>query len=576
MKTNPADTRWLYRAAMVATLAATLHQAAAQGTAFTYQGQLHDNGTPASGSYDLRFTIYPSANGGSIIGNALTNTAVAVSNGFFTVTLDFGASVFTGQPRWLELGATTNGNPGLETLAPRQKLLPTPYAMYAGNSASVVSGAVVQSLNGLRDNLTLAAGANVTITPSGNTLTIASSGGGGSSVWNLNGADAYFTGGKVGVGTTTPRGALHVASGGFAVTGASSPYSGAGAGIFMEGGTNGGFLYAFDYGPFLPKPLLLNSPGGNVGIGTTTPGSKLEVIGDVATAIYGRSTAVSGVGVYGESSQFNGVRGLAHNAAHGGVVGVHDGGGIAVYGTGSTGVQGDSSSISGFGGYFRNTAAGVALGVEGKTQLLGQDALQLIGYQPFLTLYDSSSGYAAGRIQSVAGDVNFFTQNYLTAADPNSYAKLFNSGTFSVKTLNIRGGADLAEPFEFSDKDIAKGSVLVIDDEQPGKLKLSTRAYDRRVAGIVSGANGINPGISLHQDGVLDSGQNVALSGRVYVQADASFGAIKPGDLLTTSSTPGHAMKVSNHIKAQGAILGKAMSALKTGKGTVLVLVTLQ
>jgi hypothetical protein len=74
----------------------------------------------------------------------------------------------------------------------------------------------------------------------------------------------------------------------------------------------------------------------------------------------------------------------------------------------------------------------------------------------------------------------------------------------------------------------------------------------------------------------LESGQNVALSGRVYVLADAAHGAIRPGDLLTTSDTPGHAMKVVNHMQSQGAILGKAMSGLKNGKGMVLVLVTLQ
>jgi hypothetical protein len=75
---------------------------------------------------------------------------------------------------------------------------------------------------------------------------------------------------------------------------------------------------------------------------------------------------------------------------------------------------------------------------------------------------------------------------------------------------------------------------------------------------------------------VLEGGQNVALSGRVYVLADAGTGPIKPGDLLTTSDTPGHAMKVADQSKAQGAILGKAMSGLKEGRGLVLVLVTLQ
>jgi hypothetical protein len=149
-------------------------------------------------------------------------------------------------------------------------------------------------------------------------------------------------------------------------------------------------------------------------------------------------------------------------------------------------------------------------------------------------------------------------------------------GNVSVCSLTIRGGCDLAEPFQMSEEEIPKGSVVVIDDKNPGRLKRSTQAYDTRVAGIVSGANGVKTGIALKQEGTLDQGENVALSGRVYVKADANFGAIKPGDLLTTSATPGHAMKASDPARAQGAILGKAMSALPDGTGMVLVLVTLQ
>jgi hypothetical protein len=150
------------------------------------------------------------------------------------------------------------------------------------------------------------------------------------------------------------------------------------------------------------------------------------------------------------------------------------------------------------------------------------------------------------------------------------------AGETSCASLTIRGGADIAEPFQMSHANIPKGSVVVIDEKTPGQLRLSTDPYDTHVAGIVSGANGINPGLSLRQEGALDGGQNVALTGRVYVRADGNNGAIKPGDLLTTSSTPGHAMKVTDHARAQGAILGKAMSGLKEGNGMVLVLVTLQ
>jgi hypothetical protein len=151
---------------------------------------------------------------------------------------------------------------------------------------------------------------------------------------------------------------------------------------------------------------------------------------------------------------------------------------------------------------------------------------------------------------------------------------------FYCSSITIEGGADLAEPFQISkpdqDQAISPGAVVVIDDQNPGQLRLSDHPYDTRVAGVVSGANGISPGIQMQQQGVLEGGKNVALTGRVYVQADTSNGTIKPGDLLTTSSTPGHAMKVSDHVRAAGAILGKAMTGLSEGKGMVLVLVTLQ
>jgi len=150
------------------------------------------------------------------------------------------------------------------------------------------------------------------------------------------------------------------------------------------------------------------------------------------------------------------------------------------------------------------------------------------------------------------------------------------SNNLSTATLTIRGGSDLAEPFPVTGRAVEPGTVMVIDKLHPGQLMPSDRPYDTRVAGIISGAGGIKAGLELQQEGVLDQGQKVALSGRVYVQADASVGEIEPGDLLTTSGEPGCAMKVSDHARAQGAILGKAMTGLKDGKGLVLVLVTLQ
>jgi hypothetical protein len=151
------------------------------------------------------------------------------------------------------------------------------------------------------------------------------------------------------------------------------------------------------------------------------------------------------------------------------------------------------------------------------------------------------------------------------------------NGTTTTQILTITGGADLAEPFPFSETDaIPAGAVVVIDEQNPGKLKLCRKAYDACVAGVVSGAGGVNPGLTLQQEGTLEEGYNVALTGRVYALATAANGAIKPGDLLTTSNVAGHAMKATDKASSHGAIIGKALAALDAGEGLVLVLVNLQ
>ena len=157
-------------------------------------------------------------------------------------------------------------------------------------------------------------------------------------------------------------------------------------------------------------------------------------------------------------------------------------------------------------------------------------------------------------------------------------AKLDVAGRTRTSVLEITGGSDLAEPFEIAGADkVEPGMVVAIDPQHPGQLRIADKAYDRTVAGCVSGANGVNPGLTMQQEGtVADGAFPVALSGRVYCWADASYGAIQPGDLLTTSDTPGHVMRVTDYPKAQGAIIGKAMSALTEGQGLILVLVSLQ
>lgn len=154
-------------------------------------------------------------------------------------------------------------------------------------------------------------------------------------------------------------------------------------------------------------------------------------------------------------------------------------------------------------------------------------------------------------------------------------------GRIRTDELEIEGGSDIAEHFGIlpsADHAMPQPGMLVsIHPEHAGQLSVTTNAYDTKVAGVISGANGVRTGMYMGQSGSIADGDfPVALAGRVYVMADASFGAIKPGDLLTSSPTPGHAMKVKNHKKARGAIVGKAMTGLENGKDFVLVLVTLQ
>lgn len=150
-------------------------------------------------------------------------------------------------------------------------------------------------------------------------------------------------------------------------------------------------------------------------------------------------------------------------------------------------------------------------------------------------------------------------------------------GRITTQVLEITGGSDLSETFEIQSPDAKPGMIVSIDPAHPGELAVSTRPYDRTVAGVVSGAGGVNPGMLMGQRGSRADGRYpVALTGRVYCLVDASQGAVAPGDLITTSSVPGHGMKVADPAQAHGAIIGKAMTGLNQGRGLVLLLVSLQ
>jgi hypothetical protein len=151
MKLIKLTSRVLILALMVSFVSGII--AAPIGAAFTYQGRLKSAGQPANGNYDLRFTLYDDASGIGQIGSPVTIAPVVLTNGNFTVSLDFGA-VFNGEARWLEIGVRTNGSGSpYSTPSARQPLTPTPYALYATSAGSAATATTAGTANNLAGNL---------------------------------------------------------------------------------------------------------------------------------------------------------------------------------------------------------------------------------------------------------------------------------------------------------------------------------------------------------------------------------------------------------------------------------------
>ena len=265
-------------AVLLTTLNLPLSTAHAQGTAFTYQGRLDLAGTPANGTNDLTFTLYNAVSAGATVGTSNTFNDLVITNGLFTVTLDFGAGAFDGNARWVQIAARPGVSVGAYTnLAPRQAITPSPYAIFAGGASAAgvtgtlpaaaltgVSGSGLTSLNA--SNLTSGTvadtrlSANVALRTGGNTF---------------NGTQA-ITNGFVGIGTATPLFPLQVRAG-------------VNQNLVVEPGSTVGFSGAVsirgvnDANTLNIPVALFGTPisllGTTVGIGTTSPVAWLDVRG---------------------------------------------------------------------------------------------------------------------------------------------------------------------------------------------------------------------------------------------------------------------------------------------------------
>jgi hypothetical protein len=145
-----------------------------------------------------------------------------------------------------------------------------------------------------------------------------------------------------------------------------------------------------------------------------------------------------------------------------------------------------------------------------------------------------------------------------------------------VVTGDVRlEGADCAEEFGIeADDSLEPGTVMVIAENE--RLRQCLEPYDTKVAGVFSGAGACRPGVILGRQPSVQARIPLALAGKVYCKVDALYSPVEIGDLLTTSPTPGHAMKALDTSRAFGAILGKALRPLIGGRGVIPVLVSLQ
>jgi len=353
--------RWLPASALLIFM--LIGNAQGQTTAFTYQGRLSDNASPATGTYDMQFKLFdnPNAGQGTQQGTTITNPTVQVSAGLFSLQLDFGAAVFTsGAQRFLEVSLRTAGSMGGYTsLAPRQQVTSTAYAVQSLNATNALNATTASNATQLggvaasqyvitNDSRLSDARSPLPDSPNYVQNTTAQQ---ASANFNIGGDG--LIGGSLGLGTSGPSAKLQIHTTGldrhlylssaapslvlgnnearssatmnslFALS-TSEGHFGVEAGgltIANYGNARGNIYldsnYSAPIGIGTPTNLILQPVDGSVGIGTTHPGAKLHVAGSLlAGSIHG----VGGIGVFGEGNSINaiGVYGKAPDGQYAG------------------------------------------------------------------------------------------------------------------------------------------------------------------------------------------------------------------------------------------------------------------
>jgi hypothetical protein len=327
--------------------------------------------------------------------------------------------------------------------------------------------------------------------------------------------------------------------------------------------------------------------------GVSDSGAGVRGQSNNGTGVYGTST--NGSGVVGVSQTQDAINGTSSSPQHAGVSANNNGGGFGLwakakiagyfYGDGGYAIQAVSTSTDtdaviatssspqhaavsanngsgGFGLWAKAKTAGYFYGdggyaIQAVSTSTDTDAVIATSSSPqhaAVSANNSSGGFGLWAKAKVAG---YFDGDVQVTGD--------------IRLL----GADVAENFRIAEEIAGEpGTVMVLDDT--GAVTPSRRPYDKCVVGVVSGAGCFRPGLVLDTSETRAPRARIALVGKVICKVDASAAPIEIGDLLTTSETLGHAMKARDAGKAFGAVIGKALGSLESGRGIVPILVALQ
>lgn len=605
--------------------------------AMNYQGYLTDSeGAPINGTVDMTFSLYAVSTGGGALW--WEDHSVNVIDGIYSVVLGnttpLSPSHFV-DPLYLGVQVGTDAE-----MTPRQKITSAAFAINAdkldgqdasafavtdhGHSFSDITGTATDGQ--IPNNITIdyaAAAGTATTANSATTAAYADTAGDSDTVDGQHASafastDHYHSFVDITGSATDAQIPNNITINYSASAGNADTVDGQHASAFASSGHTHDSRYYTESecdSRFVNETgdsMTGSSSGGILHVSNSGTGSAITAacVTSGVPAISGSSLGGYGIGVRGYSVNDQGVLGVSASSSHAAVQAENMGGGTGLYaqslGTGGIGLEAQGPSDgSGYAGFF----VGDLVVDTGSTSALAF-RLRPDGYNsnPLFAMYDDDNELkfrvVARETSTTEGaelkmydedGTNTIELDAEFASDGGGYLALRNGdgvttitldsdysgdGRITTEELQITGGSDLSEQFDIEKlyEDIKPGMVVSIDAARPGKLVVSNEPYDNKVAGIISGAKGLKPGMLMGQKGTdADGAYPVALTGRVYCWANTSNGPIEVGDLLTTSNIPGHAMKATDRNRAFGATIGKAMTPLKDGGGgLVLVLVSLQ